>query len=107
MQQDSAAAAALSQIPVFRAVDLKASSGGGSWKLENLIGILAEVSEETRCGALSFAAEIVLEAQQRREPVAWVSAPDSIFFPPDLEQRGIDLSALAVIRTGGGGSVRS
>ncbi len=87
-------------LPVFRATHLKQAAGGGSWELENLVGILAELSEEGPCGALSFAAELIAEAQARNEPVAWVAGPSSIFYPPDLADRGIDLSAVAVIRAG-------
>jgi recombination protein RecA len=91
----------IAEIPVFRATELRASPGGGSWRLENLAGILAEVSEETACGAVSFVAEVILEAQGRNEPVAWVAGVSSIWYPPDLADRGVDLSSLAVIRAGG------
>ena len=91
----------LADVPVFRATDLKASPGGGSWRLENLAGILAEISEEMACGAVSFAAEMILEAQSQNEPVAWVAGGSSIWYPPDLSARGVDLAAVAVIRAGG------
>ena len=91
----------LADIPVFRAANLKAPKGGGSWSFPNLIGILAEISQETPSGALSFVAEIIAEAQRQNEPVAWVAGEESVFFPPDLIQRGVDLSSLAVIRAGG------
>ena len=91
----------LAEIPVIRAAELRASSGGGSWRLENLAGIMAEISEETACGAVSFAAEMILEAQRLNEPVAWVAGVSSIWYPPDLSDRGVDLSAVAVIRVGG------
>ncbi len=97
---DAAALQLLGGIPVVRAVHLKSSAGGGSWSFPSLIGLLAEISEEAPCGALSFAAEIILEAQAQREPVAWVASSDSTFFPPDFEQRGIDLAAVSVIRAG-------
>jgi hypothetical protein len=80
---------------------MKSAQGGGSWRFDNLVGILAEISEETPSGAMSFAAEIISQAQGRNEPVAWVAGTDSIFFPPDLLQRGIDLSAITVVRAGG------
>jgi hypothetical protein len=99
--QDSPAPAAFPDIPVFRAADLKNAPGGGSWGFPSLVGILAEVSEEADFGALSFSVEIILEAQRLGEPVAWVAAVDSVFFPPDFSRRGVDLSALAVIRAGG------
>ncbi len=90
----------LADLHVFRASHLKAAAGGGSWRFGNLVGILTEVSEEAPSGAVSFVAEIIAEAQSRNEPVAWVAGRESIFFPPDLHNRGVDLSAVAIIRAG-------
>jgi hypothetical protein len=92
---------ALADIPVFRAATLKTAAVGGPWQFDSLVGILAEVSEEVPSGAVSFAAEIIAEAQRQNEPVAWVTGTESIFFPPDLRGRGIDISAVAVIRVKG------
>jgi hypothetical protein len=92
------AAAQLADIPVFRAATMGKAAGGESWQFDNLVGILAEVSEEVPSGAVSFIAEVIVEAQRLNEPVAWVTATESIFFPPDLRSRGVDLSAVAVIR---------
>lgn len=91
----------LADIPVFRAKELRAAPGGGSWRFDGIVGILAEVSEETSCGAISFVAEIILEAQGQKETVAWVAGTSSTFYPPDLADRGVDLAAVAVIRAGG------
>jgi recombination protein RecA len=91
----------IAEIPVFRATKLRPVAGGGSWQFENLVGILSEISEETACGAVSFVADIILEAQCRNEPVAWVAGARSTWFPPDLADRGVDLSAVTVIRAGG------
>ena len=74
----------LADIPVIRAAHMKAAAGGGSWRLDNLIGILTENSEEAPSGAVSFVTEIILEAQGRNEPVAWVAGTDSVFFPPNM-----------------------
>ena len=101
MTLQSPAPSSIADLPVFRAAGLKASKSCGSWGLENLVGILAEISEETPSGAVSFVAEIIGEAQTRNEPVAWVAGMDSVFFPPDFHQRGIDLSAVAVVRVQG------
>ena len=101
MPLDSPAPPSFATLPVFRAALLKAAVGGGSWKYDNLVGILAEISEEAPSGAVSFAVEIIAEAQALNEPVAWVAGTESIFFPPDLLERGIDLSALTVVRAGG------
>jgi recombination protein RecA len=91
----------VSDIGVFRAADMQASPGGGPWQFDTLVGILAEISEEIPSGAVSFTAEIIAEAQAHNEPVAWIAAADSLFFPPDMAERGVDLNALAVIRVGG------
>jgi recombination protein RecA len=102
MQSESAAARNfLADIPVIRAAQMQRVPGGPSWRFDNLVGILSEVSEETPSGAASFAADLIAEAQRQGEPAAWVAATDSIFFPPDLAARGIDVSAVAVIRAGG------
>ena len=91
----------LADIPLFRAATLKRAAGGASWRFDNLVGILAEVSEERRSGAVSFAADIIAVAQVQNEPVAWVTGTESIFFPPDLCSRGVDLTAVVVIRVHG------
>jgi len=91
----------LADLPVFKAAELKAATGSASWRFDSLVGILAEISEETPSGAVSFLAEIILEAQGRKEPVAWVAGTRSVFFPPDLSARGADLSSIAVVRAGG------
>jgi len=91
----------LADLSVFKAADLKAAGGGTSWRFDSLVGILAELSEETPCGAVSFLSEIILEAQAENEPVAWVAGTRSVFFPPDLCMRGVDLSSVAVVRAGG------
>jgi recombination protein RecA len=41
---------------------------------------------------------LVLETQERGEPVGWVTGAESAFYPPDVAQGGIDLAALVVIR---------
>jgi hypothetical protein len=50
-------------------------------------------------GALQAVCGLVLDAQKRREPVAWIRDHDLPFFPPDLEETGVDLEAVTVIRT--------
>ena len=88
-------------LPVVRAAQLTGHATGGAWSFDSLVGILSEISEERPSGALSFIAGIVAEAQRRHEPVAWIAREESIFFPPDLADRGIDCAAVAVIRAGG------
>jgi recombination protein RecA len=42
---------------------------------------------------------LVLEAQGRGEPAAWLSLLSASFYPPDLDEAGVDLDALVVVRT--------
>jgi hypothetical protein len=68
------------------------------WGLDYLAGRLVEVSGAGGTASLTMVARVMVEAQRRREPVAWVTAQDSIFFPPDLVASGLDLAALPVVR---------
>jgi recombination protein RecA len=68
------------------------------WHLDNLAGRLVELSGNADTAALTLVAGVLLETQQRGESAAWITAVDSLFYPPDLAMAGIDLSALPVIR---------
>lgn len=68
------------------------------WGLDALAGRLVEVSGSGSTASLTTVVRVMLEAQRRGEPVAWVTAQSSIFFPPDLVASGIDLGALPVVR---------
>ncbi len=67
------------------------------WKLSAFIGRFGEVSGDAASACLSLVFRLVLEAQRLGEPVAWVGRRESVFFPPDVAQVGVDLSALPVI----------
>ncbi len=69
-----------------------------AWNMSLLAGRLTEVSDSGATPALTAAAALILQAQQRGEPAAWVGFGNSIFFPPDLVEWGIDLDALPVVR---------
>jgi recombination protein RecA len=43
---------------------------------------------------------LVLDAQRRGEPVAWIGRKDAPFYPPDVADAGVDLAALAVVWSG-------
>lgn len=68
------------------------------WSLSALSGCLAEISTHGSGAALTLAFALVLDAQQQREPVAWITTAARTFFPPDAAAGGVDLSALAVVR---------
>ena len=68
------------------------------WRLDALRGRLVELSARGAAATLTAAIELVVEAQQTAEPVAWVTLGNATFFPPDAAASGVDLAALAVVR---------
>lgn len=73
---------------------------GRGWCLPTLRGRLVEISSSGTTASLSAVAALVYEAQRRSEPVAWISTWETTFYPPDLQDSGIDLGALPVIASG-------
>jgi len=71
-----------------------------SWALPALAGRLVELSAEPSGAPLTFAVRLVLDAQRRGEPAAWVAPRARAFFPPDVAAAGVDLAALPVIWAG-------
>ena len=69
-----------------------------AWNLSSLAGRLTEISDSGAAPSLTAAAALILQTQQRGEPAAWIGFGNSIFFPPDFVEWGIDLAALPVIR---------
>ena len=69
-----------------------------SWRLANLAGRLAELSSREGAAGLTLAFSLVLDAQRAGEPVGWLTADESAFFPPDAARGGVDLDALVVVR---------
>ena len=68
------------------------------WTSAALGGCLAELSGTGAAPSLTVAFRLVHQMQQQGEPVAWISPNESIFFPPDAADGGVDLAALPVIR---------
>ena len=68
------------------------------WTLAEVAGRFVEISTAGAASSLTLALTLVLEAQERREPVGWVTLTKSCFYPPDAAQGGIDLAALVVVR---------
>lgn len=68
-----------------------------SWSMAQFAGRLGEISGVGAVARLSLAIALVLDAQQRNEPVAWIAGPTSAFFPPDAAAAGVDLNTLPVI----------
>ena len=67
------------------------------FSLAGFAGRFAEISADPSGAPLSFAMRLVLEAQRKREPVAWIGRRASPFYPPDVADAGVDLRALPVI----------
>jgi recombination protein RecA len=68
------------------------------WTLDEVAGRLVEISGSTASAALTIAFTLVRQAQERGEPVGWVTLAESFFYPPDAARGGIDLAALVVVR---------
>ncbi len=73
-------------------------SSSTPWTLDEVAGRLVEISGSTASAALTITFGLVWEAQQRGEPVGWVTSAKSFFYPPDAALGGADLSALVVVR---------
>jgi recombination protein RecA len=78
---------------------LDAPDRSGEWRLSTFLGRFGEISGAHASSPLTLAFRLVLEAQRLKEPVAWIGRRDSMFYPPDAERSGVDLAALAVVRT--------
>lgn len=70
------------------------------WSLEALTGRLVELSVSGASSALTAVTSLLLEAQLRREPAAWIAIGDATFYPPDMAEAGCDLENLPVVRVG-------
>lgn len=68
------------------------------WSLEQIAGRLVEISGVGATAPLTLTFGLVLQAQQQNEPVAWITRDDSLFYPPDAAEGGIDLDTLTIIR---------
>jgi recombination protein RecA len=75
------------------------------WTLGEIAGRLVEISSSGASALLTIAFGLVREAQERGEPVGWVTSTENFFYPPDVAQNGIDLTALVVVRLLGAGSI--
>jgi recombination protein RecA len=68
------------------------------WTLAEVAGRFVEISSSRGSAALTIAFGLVMEAQERRQPVGWVTSQESYFYPPDAARCGADLEALVVVR---------
>src|SRR5215475_5271158 len=58
---------------------------------------LTELSGVGAAAVLTLAFTVVREIQQRGEPVAWVMSGESLFYPPDASDSGVDCEAVVVV----------
>ncbi len=63
--------------------------------LDALAGRLSELQGDS---ALTIALALVLQAQHRGEPAAYITGSSASFYPPDAADGGVDLDALVIIR---------
>src|SRR6185369_4959976 len=68
------------------------------WDLSELCGRLVELGAPGAAGTLTLALRLVLDAQERGEPAAWLTDRESCFYPPDAADGGVDLDALVMVR---------
>jgi recombination protein RecA len=74
--------------------------------LSELAGRLVELSGDGASAVLTLAMNLVRNAQNAAEPVAWLCSDSSSFYPPDAADSGVDLDALLVIRVSTHASAR-
>jgi len=70
-----------------------------AWGHGELVGRLVELSGQGAAASLTLAFGVLLDAQRLGETAAWVAAGPRLFYPPDVVKSGVDLAALAVVRT--------
>ena len=68
------------------------------WGLDALYGRCVEISAGEKSSALTVTMRLIRQAQERKEPVAWIAGRKSTFYPPDASRVGIDLDSLPVVR---------
>ncbi len=90
-------------VPLLRVVQPEIEAPvSDPWTRAELVGRLVEISGLGASSALTMVFGLVVAAQQEGEPVAWVNASKSTFYPPDAAAGGVDLESLVVIRANDG-----
>lgn len=92
---------ALSSAQIFQPATTRASL----WTLRKIAGRFVEISSSAASASLTLVFALVREAQEQKELVGWVTSTKDFFYPPDVAQAGVDLTALAVIRLPRGDSI--
>ena len=76
---------------------IPAGRGDPTWTFEEVRGRLLELTARGASARDSLAFSLIVDAQTRGEPVAWIGRRGSCFFPPDAARVGADLEALVVV----------
>jgi recombination protein RecA len=90
--------ASLLSLRRWRVPVLPQNESGPGWALAELTGRLVEISGRGAVAPLSAAIALVHQAQEQGELTAWIALAGSTFFPPDVDDSGVDLESLAVVR---------
>jgi len=93
-------AAAFSSSGVSLSLPAAGSHGAQAPRLDHptLAGRLTELSGVGAAAVLTLTFTVVREIQQRGEPVAWIMSGESLFYPPDASDSGVDCEAVVVVR---------
>ncbi len=68
------------------------------WSRIGCSGRLVELRGDEATACLTSAMGLVKDAQKEGELAVWVTGPDSVFYPPDAAEGGIDLNSLAIVK---------
>ena len=68
-----------------------------NWHPSKLKGQLNELIGEEHSAHLTITSSIIQSFQAITESVVWITTSLNTFFPPDMDQSGIDLSNLTII----------
>lgn len=90
-----------SVVPLFRVVGpaVATPERADPWARSELVGRLVELSGQGASAVLTISFGLVVAAQRDGEPVAWISARNEMFYPPDAAASGVDLETMVVVRT--------
>ena len=69
-----------------------------SLRVSDLYACISEISQAHPNGALTIAMSLVAQTLSDGHAVVWVSATESVFYPPDVADQGIDPALIPVIR---------
>ncbi len=87
-------------VPASRLVTSAETGRSGAFSFDALRGRLIEIPLDVGTPAFSVVSLLLREAQAQSEPAAWVTSGTSIFYPPDFEVNGVNVTHLPVVWSG-------